>query len=166
MPPPKRQNSGSKSAKFSPKMSFLAILCQRLALPAHLMPYSTIKQCKLGALWFSNFWVPKQNSQICPKFAFLAKYWSSCLIWWHTQPKTMRTRWLGGFLRFDYQNLCCAIFTPKYASLGTYRPYRLIWCPVGCGAQAAYFMICFQNFKTWQTHIKVNTGVLVDKTKS
>ena len=34
-----------------------------------------------------------------------------------------------------------AIFAPKYAFFGTYRPYRLIWCPVGwlvggCGAWA------------------------------
>ena len=45
-----------------------------------------------------------------------------------------------------------AIFAPKYAFLGTYRPCRLIWCPVGwlvggCGAQAVsrttpfYFII-------------------------
>ena len=44
-----------------------------------------------------------------------------------------------------------AIFAPKYAFLGTYRPCRLIWYPVGwlvggCGARAAshktpiYFM--------------------------
>ena len=34
-----------------------------------------------------------------------------------------------------------AIFAPKYAFLGTYRPCRLIWCPVGwlvgcCGGRA------------------------------
>ena len=34
-----------------------------------------------------------------------------------------------------------AIFASKYAFLGTYRPCRLIWCPVvwlvvGCGARA------------------------------
>ena len=107
--PPKRENSGPKSAKFSPKMSFMAILCQILAFPAHLVPSSTKKQCNLCAWWFSDFWVPKQNGQICPKFAFWAKYWLSRPIWCHTQPKTMRTRWLGGCLRFGYQKFCCLL---------------------------------------------------------
>ena len=36
-----------------------------------------------------------------------------------------------------------AIFVQKYAFLGTCRPSRLIWCPVGwlvggCGARAVY----------------------------
>ena len=65
--------------------------------------------------------------------------------------KTMRTRFLSGFLIPELLlppsiirmfGPKAAIFAPRYASLGTYRACRLIWCPVGwlvggCPAQCA-----------------------------
>ena len=51
-----------------------------------------------------------------------------------------------------------AIFAPKYAFCSTYRPCRLIWCPIGwlvggCGARAItrktpiYFMFTVKTTK-------------------
>ena len=67
-----------------------------------------------------------------------------------TKTKT-RTRCWGGFsviwvpflppVKIRIFGPKMAIFAPKYTFLGTYRPCRLIWCPVGwlvvgCGVQA------------------------------
>ena len=46
-----------------------------------------------------------------------------------------------------------AIFGPKYAFLGTYRPCRLIWCPVvwwlwraGCISRHTFTLLCYESF--------------------
>ena len=99
---------------------------------------------------FSIMWVPKlflflvKIKIFGPKMAFLAKYQHFWSIWFHARPKTMQTRCLGGFSVTWVPKLLLppakirifgkkkkAKFAPIYAFLGTYRPCRFIWCPVG-----------------------------------
>ena len=56
-----------------------------------------------------------------------------------------------------------AIFAPKYAFLGTYRPCRLIWCPVGWLVGGVLFragvLLSIKNAKCW--HILTSLGYFV-----
>ena len=124
--------------------------------------------------------------------AFLAKYWHFWPIQCHARPKNNAGRCLDGFSVMWVPSLLrppqtiskfgpkTAIFAPKYASLGTYRPCRLTWCPVGwwlwradCMLQDTYslyniqIMILIIVFKGWSTwfremdcHSSLLTGVV------
>ena len=133
------------------------ILGQILACLAHLIPFPTKEQCRQVAqvvfllYGYQNFYLlPQEIGFFGPKTAkfglkltFLAKYRHFLPIWSHARPKTMQRRCLGDLsimrvpklllspVKFRTFGPKTAKFCPKYAFLGTYRPCRLILCPVG-----------------------------------
>ena len=128
--------------------------------------------------WFSDMWFPKlllprqlirilasKRPDLVQNMHFwsFAKYWWFWSIWCYAQPNNVNEepRWFSDMWvartfapSKNNKNVWpkTAKFCPKYAFLGTYRPCRLIWWPVGwlvggCGAQAVsrktpiYFLI-------------------------
>ena len=108
---------------------------------------------------FSDVWVPKlllplQNIRTMPQkrpnlaknmhfWSFWAKYWPFWSIWCHAWPNNNANKVPRWFSDMWVSELLLppkiirifgpktAIFAPKYAFLGTYRPCWLIWCSVG-----------------------------------
>ena len=161
--PKKIEIFGPKTAKFVPKLVYLAKYCHFWPIWSHVRPKNNANKVQK---WFSFMWIPKlllllvkigifgrKTAKFGPKYAYLVILGQILAFIIHLVPcptnKTMRTRSL-----IEHTDMCVpdllvkivrmfgprtAIFAPKYAFLGTYRPWWLILCPVGwlvggCGA--------------------------------